>query len=75
MKWFLCDRVEDLEEFTGNDDSVKNVKDVEVVFDDGVPTGVLIELKDGMLLHFCSKKTDDDGSRRGLNVSTTKEIE
>lgn len=75
MKWYLADVQDDLEEFLCRGENLKNVKDVEIVFDDGIPTGVLVELTDGVLLHFCSRDVNPDGTRERLNVSTTKEIE
>jgi hypothetical protein len=71
MRWnFLCG--DSLRGFLNEKDEVKNTKSVEVIFDDGESTGVLVELENGDLIHFCSRETEHDGCRKSLSVSTTK---
>lgn len=74
MKWRLVDDEGSLSGHLNKEDEVKDVVSVEFIFDDGVPTGVVIELKGtNNLIHVCSRQVDPDGCREGLCVTTTEE--
>lgn len=81
MNWLHCNSIDDLRRFFADSDenseyhTIKGVKEVEIMFDDGSPTAVMVLLKDGNTINFCSTKTDCDGCREGLSVTTTKESE
>lgn len=71
-KWLTLDGEEDFSDLLGKDDEVLKLKSMQLTFDNGVPTAVTVELKDGHCLHFCSRRVDDDGNRDILCISTTK---
>ena len=58
-----------------NHSEVPKVKSVDLIFEDGSLTGVIITQKDGTLLEIGCRQTQDDGCRRVLyaTMATTKE--
>lgn len=72
MKWETVSSAYDLAEFLNKEDRVEQAGPVNIVFEDGTPTTVVVELKDGRFLRFASKETDGDGCRKGLFVSVTE---
>ncbi len=75
MKWRIADTLEGLKDFLWENDVVKDVREVEIIFDEGLPTAVSIKLKSGEFLNFTTLGMDPDGFHERLSVSTTKEIE
>lgn len=72
MRWETLDGIDLRAEFLDEEDKIKQAGTIEVVFDDGLPVGVFVDLKDGRLICFGSLETDADGCRKQLFVSVTE---
>lgn len=74
MRWDILDREHSFDDLNllGDGDKLKKVEEVELVFDDGSITGLIISLKDGREMCFTSRKVDEYGCHEQLCVSIAK---
>ncbi len=68
MKWEVVDGELIQEEFLQEDDRVKNLDHVEIIFDDGEPTAIVVGLLTGNSIVFHSSETSGDGCHKELVV-------
>lgn len=69
MRWDTCGPG-DLDRFVDQNDEIRNLKSAELCSDDGHITCVVLELEDGTLVSFESRKTREySGVRMPLLVS------
>ncbi len=73
MKWYGMDEDEDFQGILTAEDRFLDLENVEVGFDDGVPTTIIVELTNGTCVCFCSRHVDSNGTREQLHVSILKE--
>jgi hypothetical protein len=70
MKWYSLEETYEMEDFLDEEHEFVDLKSVEVIFEDGEVTGLLVELRDKTLVEITSRAVKSSGRRERLYVST-----